>query len=157
MVKYLFPHRFKSVGIALMSLGFGIILILFFTKTELNIPFLKIYDSQMPMMNSNNQHFFLFGNEDVSNELTGILMIIGGLLATFSKEKKEDEYITKIRLESLVWATFINYGVLLLLILTIFGIDFLYVMEVNMCTFLLLAFFRFNYLLLKTKKELANG
>lgn len=157
MVKYLFPNRFKSVGIALMSLSFGIILVLFFTNTQLTVPFLKIYDSQMPMMNSNTQHFFLFENEDVSNELTGILMIIGGLLATFSKEKKEDEYITKLRLESLVWATFINYGVLLLLILTIFGIDFLYVMEVNMCTFLLLAFFRFNYLLLKTKKELANG
>jgi len=105
----------------------------------------------------NKQHFFVFANEDVSNELTGILMIIGGLLATFSKEKKEDEYITKLRLESLVWATFINYGILLLLILTIYGLDFLYVMEVNLCTFLLLAFFRFNYLLLKTKKELANG
>ena len=40
--------------------------------------------------------------------LLGILLIIGLLLIAFSKEKDEDERISRVRLESLLWATLVN-------------------------------------------------
>jgi hypothetical protein len=102
-------------------------------------------------------HFYRLENENIYNEITGILLIIGAVMATFSKEKHEDEFIEKLRLESLVWATYINYGFLLITIIAIYGTDFLYVMQLNMCTFIILTFARFNYLLYKSRLEQTNG
>lgn len=52
-------------------------------------------------------------NENRLSSIVGVLFMTGALFVAFSREKTEDEFIAKIRLESLLWATYINYGVLL--------------------------------------------
>ncbi len=81
------------------------------------------------------------------------MIIISSLLVAFSEEKSEDEYISKIRLESLVWAVYFNFAILLLSFLFVYGLYFLWVMIFNMFTVLLFFIVRFNWQISKLKKS----
>ena len=81
------------------------------------------------------------------DEIISLSLLSGLLLLAFSKEKVEDEWIQKVRLESLQWSVLIN--TLLLMGFTIFahGIPFLTVMVYNMFTPLLIFVGRFYWIL----------
>src|SRR5690606_17673742 len=81
--------------------------------------------------------FFSTHENNILDEIAGILLIIGALLIAFSKEKSEDEYIAKIRLESLVWSTYINYAILILAMILVYDMTFLWVLIFNMFTLLI--------------------
>jgi len=70
---------------------------------------------------------FGFDKVNLTNTIIGILFILGAVMVAFAKEKHEDEFIAKIRLESFLWATYINYAILLFSFLFFFGIGFMYV------------------------------
>jgi uncharacterized membrane protein YfcA len=155
ILKYLFPHRFKKIGwiILIPTLIAGILGIYlgyepeFFNTTVfaiLNDGFLS------------EGHNFQFITDNVFNEIIGILLIISSLFVAFSRQKEEDEFIAKIRLESLVWATFANYAVLILAMIFVYGISFFNVMTFNLFTILFFFIFRFNWELMKLRKTQGN-
>ena len=88
---------------------------------------------------------------DISHTVIVGLMIVGGLLVAFSKEKKEDEYISNLRLSSFQWALLISYLLLFLANFFLYGWQFLNLMALNMFTPLFLFILRFNYLIYRTK------
>jgi hypothetical protein len=92
-------------------------------------------------------------NNNILNEIIGVLIILSSIFVAFSKEKEEDEYILKIRLESLVWAVYVNYGILLISLLFIYDFSFLYVMIFNMFTVIIFFIIRFYWQLNKLKNE----
>lgn len=102
----------------------------------------------------NGNNFVEVVNNNVLNEVSGVLIIISSLLVAFSKEKSEDEYISKIRLESLVWAVYFNYAILLISFILIFDMSFFWVMIFNMFTVLLFFIIRFNWRISKLKKTI---
>lgn len=61
----------------------------------------------------------------IFNELLTVIIIVSGIIASFSREKIEDELITKIRLESLSTAIVINYILVLIANFLIFDLSFL--------------------------------
>lgn len=95
---------------------------------------------------------FSFINDNISNEIIGVLLIVGALFVGFSREKKEDEFIANLRLSSLLWAVYVNYILLLLSLLFVYGTAFLTVMMYNMFTVLIIFIVRFNYVLYKNSK-----
>ena len=99
------------------------------------------------------KQFFGMTENNILNEIMGALIIVSGLLVAFSKEKVEDEYIAKTRLESLVWATYLNYGILLIALLFVYDLSFFWVMIFNMFTLLLFFIVRFNYQVYKLKSQ----
>ena len=68
------------------------------------------------------------------------------------KEKKEDEYISKLRLSSLLWAVLINYTLLLLAFLFVYGEPFIPIIIYSMFTVLIIFIARFNYILYRNSK-----
>jgi len=88
---------------------------------------------------------------NILNEILGTLIIISSLLIAFSKEKQEDEFIAKIRLACLVWATYLNFAILLFAIIAVYGIPFFYVMNFNMFTIPIFFIITFNWQLRKIK------
>lgn len=86
----------------------------------------------------------------------GALFIIGALMVSFSREKMEDEFIARLRQTSLIWAVVVNYLLLLLSMLLIYGVAFLNVMLYQMFTILIIFIIRFNYLLYKNSKEIPD-
>jgi hypothetical protein len=66
------------------------------------------------------------------------------LFIAFSKEKIEDEFISRLRLESLQFAVYLNYMILTLQILLVHSTAFLDIMVYNMFSVLLLFIIRFR-------------
>jgi len=102
------------------------------------------------------KQFFSFIQTDITNTVIGFLFILGGLLVSFSKEKNEDEYISKLRLSSLLWAVAVSYLLLLLAFAFVYGTAFLNVMIYNMFTVLIIFIIRFNYILYKNSKTVSD-
>ncbi|MBT8385279.1 MAG: hypothetical protein KJO83_06180, partial [Bacteroidia bacterium] len=110
---YLLPHKYKNFGWALFILGLLAGIVLIFSDYEvdaLNLNVISIYSEQF--MNNDNGYFKIIENSIV-DEIIALFIIIGGLLVGFSKEKVEDEFIYKLRKDSLVWAIIFNYTVLM--------------------------------------------
>jgi hypothetical protein len=101
--------------------------------------------------------FFNLVSTNLTPTMLGCLIIIGALMVGFSKEKTEDEFIANLRLSSLLWAVLVNYSLLLLSFLFVYGeVAFLTVMTYNMFTTLFIYLIRFNYLLYKSAKATLN-
>ena len=93
-----------------------------------------------------------FNSTCLLNNIAIIGIISGGILATCSCEKVEDEMVRQIRLNSLLIALYVNYAVLILCSLFIYSLDFLYVMMYNMFTMLIIFMAVFRYKMWRTKK-----
>ena len=103
-----------------------------------------------------NSNSFRLVNNNILNEILGLLMVVSSIFVAFSKEPDEDEFISKIRLESLVWATYVNYAVLILAFVFVYGFSFFWVMIFNMFTILIFFIIRFNIQIRKFKKSVIN-
>lgn len=147
---YLLPNAYKKIGwfVFVPSFILGILMLIFNWEFPLvNIP--VIYNDALLGKNG----FFAETSVDWLGNLIGIMVIVGGFLVGFSKEKIEDEYIASLRLKALFWAMGVSYLVVLGLYLAVFGIAFLYVIILAMYLPLVLYVFRFNYCLLALNNE----
>lgn len=149
--RYLFPHSFKKVGWVLLIPAVVVGLLMVLEVVDFPTLEMKVFNvvgqgglSYVPA--------FSWTDNNVLDELVSIFTIIGALLVACSEEKTEDEYIAKIRLESLLWATYVNYGLLLLAIVLVYDLAFLQVMQFNMVTLLLIFLVRFNFILYRNAK-----
>ena len=97
-----------------------------------------------------NDRYFTIINVHLINTIVGLLFIAGGLLVGFSKEKNEDEYISRLRLSSLLWAVLVNYALLSVAFVFVYDTAFLSVMVYNMFTVLIIFIIRFNYILFRS-------
>ncbi|MBV9988503.1 MAG: hypothetical protein JO301_12550 [Chitinophagaceae bacterium] len=124
----LLPHAFQRVGWILLVpfLALGIA----YTGWEYQIP----------------------GLGDFSDELISVGNIVSLMLVAFSAEKVEDEAIQFFRLASLQWAVIVNYLILIVCIITVYGTNFLSVMIYNMFTILVIFILRFRILLYQHNK-----
>jgi small-conductance mechanosensitive channel len=158
--RFLLPRKFKPFGWILLAIA---ILLYLWINVFGDIPLLAnakilcIYYSGFPLeKNPATSMFFQVHQTNLAPDIIGILIIVGCLFVAFSRLKIEDEYISKIRLESLVWATCVNFILLIIAIMTIWGLDFLVVMEYNMVTILILFVLRFHYVLFQSRKIKGN-
>jgi len=94
--------------------------------------------------------------KDYTDTVIGFSIILFSILVAFSKERIEDEYIEKIRLHSLVWATYINYFSLLILFWIFYDFDFLSVMIFNLFTLLWIFIILFNIQKFRLNKLIQN-
>jgi len=120
----------------------------------MKLPVLALLSDYLPSgaLLSEKMQVFKMIETNVTPTVIGVVLIISAILVAFSKEKQEDEFIAAIRLESLLWATYINYALLVFSFLLLWGESFLYVMAFNMFTLLLIFIVRFNLILHSLKK-----
>lgn len=148
--KLLLPHRFKTAGWLLLSVAV-LFQILVWTRggelSWLNIKVFAILDQDM-----GQSKYFSFIQNNVTEEIIGILFIIGGLFAGFSREKTEDEFIANLRLSSMLWAVLVNYLLLIVALIFFYDLSFFDVMVLNMFTILIIFLGRFHYILYRTSK-----
>jgi hypothetical protein len=151
---YLLPNKYKIYGWILFIIGIISGLFLFISEYEsdaLTTNVLAIYNDDAIFGESKG--FFNIIENSILDELTALSIIIGGLILGFSKEKIEDEFIYKLRKDSLVWAIITNYIILLFAIIFVYGFSFFDVLVFNMFTPLLFFVIRFNFLKLKSGND----
>jgi hypothetical protein len=151
---FLLSNKFKKIGWYILVPSFLIGMFLTISGYEpewLTGNVLSVFPSL------SNDKYFTVINVNFVNTIVGILFIVGGLLVGFSKEKNEDEFISKIRLSSLLWAVLVNYILLVVAFVFVYDSAFFSVMIYNMFTVLIIFIVRFNYILFKNSKVLANA
>ncbi len=152
---YLFPNRFRKLGwILFIPLSILGIYTLFWdvapSMLDFNVP--SVFIDNM----FGDDKFFGKQNNNLLDEIIGVLLIISLLFIAFSKEKIEDEFISKIRLESLVWAVYVNYIILIFSFVMFYDFAFMYVMIFNMYTILLFFIIRYYWQIGGMKKIMAD-
>jgi hypothetical protein len=68
------------------------------------------------------------------DEILSIIAILSGLLWGFSKEKTEDEMISAVRKEAMIWAIYVHYSLFILATVLIYGLSFLNILMLNIFT-----------------------
>lgn len=143
---YLFPHKFKWISGILFIVSISIMLCWIiepdiFKDIEIKS---KVFAIAETAFMGDNVYFGII-DTNILDELLMATVIICGLVFAFSKEKIEDEMTSKIRLESLVWATYANYLIFLFCVLFIYGMVFLNIIMFAFFTHLLFFILRFNW------------
>ena len=155
--KLLFPYRFKKIGWILLvpATVLGILYLFFdFEPDLLKVNVFAIYATG-EFLSGSSRLFQMVGN-NITDEIAAVLFIVGALFVAFSREKTEDEFISKTRLESLVWATYVNYAILIFCILFFYDMAFFWVMILNLFTILIFFILRFYFILYLSKKSLGH-
>jgi len=151
---YLLPNKYKILGWVLFIIGIISGFKIVFSDYEyepIKAKVLSIFNEGF--LGSTEMEYFKIIETGISSELASIAIIIGGLIIGFSKEKVEDEFIYKLRKDSLVWAILFNYLVLIITIIFIYDLTFFHVLVYNMFTPLLFFIIRFNFLKLKSRSH----
>jgi hypothetical protein len=92
------------------------------------------------------EHLFFIG--------TTLLMALGLFFVAFASEKIEDEQIWHIRLDSLRWAIYINY--LVLIISLVFVNDTAHILELNLWVPLIFFIIRFRWVIFRLTRSLSR-
>lgn len=152
---YLLANRFKRIGWFLFFPGIILGIVSLISQSDINLFNIKVFAFVEYDILSDTS-FFSISENNVLDEIASVLLIMGTLLIAFSKEKSEDEFISKIRLESLVWSTYVNYAILLLALIFVYEMAFFWVLVFNMFTLLVFFLIRFNWALYKLKNQISN-
>ena len=144
LTKILLPHHVQRLG-WILFLPFAILL---FTNNYLdfNLSWLEFPVREGSLFEDSDENF--------TNELALIGVFISLFLIAFSREKEEDEYIQKLRLDSLLLACYVNTFILILGTLLFYGFGYLEFMGYNMFTIQLIFIGRFRWVLYKQQKSM---
>lgn len=143
--RFLFPHKFRKVGLVLFLLGIGLYA-LFYSFGD------QIMEYEIIQGNMGN----VIPINIISHDVNLILFIAGLLLIGFTKEKIEDEQIAQLRLDSLQWAMYFNYALMLICVLVVNGMDFLAVMAYQIFTPLAFFIIRFRWTVYQSTRLLRS-
>ncbi|KQC34560.1 hypothetical protein AAU57_07405 [Nonlabens sp. YIK11] len=106
---------------------------------ELELPVI----TESPFMG--DRRYFVWVKRDVLDLILLSVLIISGILFAFSKEPIEDEMIASIRKDSLIWAVYLNYGMLLVSIFAFAGLDLFVILALNILSLLIFFMLRFQW------------
>lgn len=144
---FLFPHRYRLIGwlVFVPSLALG----LAYMYADFGFEFLTILVPEK----SEVRGWKIDGWPiNLTDELAALGIIAGLLMVGFSKERTEDEMVSRLRLDALQWSVYVNYGILALAILLVHGSEFLQVMTYNLFTVLLVFVVRFRWLVFRNAR-----
>ncbi len=144
LTKILLPHRYQKLG-WLLLLPFAVLL---FATTYLDFE-LSWLSISLAESQGGIPDFFDPEKENFSFEFAMIGVFLSLFLIAFSKEKEEDEYIQKLRLDSLLVACYTHTFILIIGTLVFYGFGFLEFMGYNMFTIQLIFIGRFKWVLYK--------
>lgn len=148
---YLFDFKYKKWGWILLIPAMILGILSTAGGNFWEIPVLSIFHDSF--MGSENDGLFRIVRNDISDEIAAVGTIIGAILIALSKEKIEDEFIAKTRLDSLVWALYLYYGLLTLAFIFIYDGSFLNVLIFDSFAFLIFFLIKFRYTLYKNKRS----
>lgn len=160
-MKLLFNYRYKKISGWIFYLSLPVALYAFLTSKWDNILVVKVYNlfSYEKIITTENTENIIgtpgltWIENGLLNEIFIAIIIISGIINSFSKEKMEDELIGKLRTESLTLSLYINYAAILLANFLIYELTFIYVLVFNLFTILLFFNLLFKYKLYQHYKN----
>ena len=147
---FLLPNKCKPIGWSLLIIGLVLGFFVLLSGYDSNLLEVKVLSFYSDPLIGNEKGFFRIIENSIIDEIASLLIVIGGLLVGFSKEKIEDEFIARLRTDSLIWALIVNYSILISAIIFVYDFTFFDVLVFNMFTPLIFFIIRFNFLKVKS-------
>ena len=141
-MSYLFSNKFKKVSGWIFYLLIPIGLFLMLAERIQDIFVVNVFSIFSYEWIGSERTGFGWIENGLGDEIFTLLIIISGLVNSFSKEKIEDELISRIRLESLSLSLFISFGLIIISTFLVYNLNYMYVLVFN----LFLIIFLFNLL-----------
>jgi hypothetical protein len=140
--KYLLPYKSRWIGLVLIFL---------------HIPIRAIWESYYPNIDEHRlptspADSMLFTNGHLFYIASSLLVLTGLFLIAFSKEKIEDEQISKLRLDSLRWAIYVNYALMILSLIFTNGVNFIDMLRLNLWMPLIFFIIRFRWVIYRQNR-----
>jgi hypothetical protein len=140
---YLLPYKSRYIGIILILIHIPI-------KLFWDAHYPGGYDHDVTEPGSGDMlfsppHLFFIG--------TTLMVLVGLFLVAFSKEKIEDEQIVQLRLDSLRWAIYLNYAILLFGLIFTHSSEAKHILMLNSWLPLLFFILRFQWVLYRLNRS----
>ena len=121
--KLFFPSRYKKVGWFMLVPFFilGVMKLIYSDSFEFDFLNFDSGNLVKGIFNKGGETLLNLNNNNFTDEIISIGLVLGLILTAFSKEKIEDEWTSKLRLDSLMWGVYVNTILLLLSIIFLYG------------------------------------
>lgn len=149
--KLLLPNRYKRLG-WILFVPCLILMILALLEVNQNINFLgeghmlSKWTTLAPAEKSSLGRILEGQSNDLAGEILMTLTAIGFFFVAFSRERTDDEWIMKVRLESLLWAFYVHLGAFFLSVWLSYSLAFYVFLSWNMLTAPLVFLARFHWI-----------
>jgi len=137
-MSYLFSNQFKKTSGIVFYLSIPIGLFLLLTERLQDIFVVNVFSIFSYEWFGSERKGFGWIENGLGDEIFTLLIIVSGLINSFSKEKIEDELISRIRLESLSLSLFISFGLIIISTFLVYNINYMYVLVFNLFLIILL-------------------
>ncbi|WP_149276661.1 hypothetical protein [Pareuzebyella sediminis] len=152
-MQLLFPHKYKRFSGWIFYLTLPIAIYTFLTESKGGFFVFKVYSLfsiKRTVITEYTENVygsdgFRWIENDLLNEVLIAVIIVSGIINSFSKEKLEDELIAKLRTESLTLSLYLNYLLVLMANFLIYELTFSYVLVFNLFAILVLFNLIFKY------------
>ena len=154
--RLLLPYRFKKLGWILTIPSFlaGLWVLIWEPEIEfLTTQVFAFFGEDGSSFFGGDPKMFVWMTNNLLDELISVTLMAGLLLLSFTREKQEDEYIGRIRQESMYWAVFTQMMVFIGATLTIYGTAYWTFMLVNLFTLPLFFVLRYYFMKIKLQRQ----
>ena len=148
-MSYLFSNKFKKISGVVFYLSIPVGLFLMLTERIQDIFVVNVFSIFSYEWVGSEPTGFGWIENGLGDEVFTLLIIVSGLINSFSKEKIEDELISRTRLESLSLSLFISFGLIIVSTFLVYSINYMYVLVSNLFLIILLFNLIFKFRLSK--------
>ena len=152
-MNYLFNYKYKKISGWIFYLSIPIGLFLLWNDRIHDVFVVNVFSIFSYEWIGSERTGFGWIENGLGDEIFTLLIIVSGLINSFSKEKIEDELISRIRLESLSLSLFISFGLIIISTFLVFNINYMYVLVFNLFLIILLFNLIFKFRLFKHYKS----
>ena len=148
-MRYLFSNKFKKTSGVVFYLSILIGLFLLLTDRIQDIFVVNVFSIFSYEWFGSEPKGFGWIENGLGDEVFTLLIIVSGIVNSFSREKIEDELISRIRLESLSLSLFISFGLIIISTFLVYNLNYMYVLVFNLFLIILLFNLIFKFRLFK--------
>ena len=147
-MNYLFNYKYKKISGWIFYLLIPVGLFLWLTERIQDIFVVNVFSIFSYEWIGSRTGFGWIEN-GLGDEVFTLLIIVSGIVNSFSSEKIEDELISRIRLESLSLSLFISFGLIIISTFLVYNLNYMYVLISNLFLIILLFNLIFKFRLYK--------
>ena len=148
-MNYLFNYKYKKISGWIFYLLIPVGLFLLLTERIQDIFVVNVFSIFSYEWIGSERTGFGWIENGLGDEIFTLLIIVSGIVNSFSNEKIEDELISRIRLESLSLSLFISFGLIIISTFLVYNINYMYVLVLNLFLIILLFNLIFKFRLYK--------
>ncbi|GAA4461489.1 hypothetical protein GCM10023093_06240 [Nemorincola caseinilytica] len=144
----LLPNKCRIAGLVLLPFSFAWMVAAYYDVKVFGFLDLRQKNGSSTSLLDTSDFLLSKGFHADLNLTVSILLTLAALfMAAFARERREDEYVRAVRLQALQISVYVNYVVLALACIFLYGGSFMLVVELDLFTIPIIFLLVYNYLL----------